>query len=400
MIQALYLHVPFCTSRCSYCDFDTEACHDDELMDAYTDALSLAVRRASKAGLLTGVKTIYIGGGTPSYLGARRLSSLVYMISVSIQLENVCEFTLEANPDSLDERMVKDLFALGVDRFSLGVQSFSDAELSALGRAHNAKAAERAIATVQERTDNLSIDLICGAPGQDLASWEASINRALELGVRHVSVYPLMLEEGTPLTRAVEAGEATVADEDLQADMMLAASRLLEQAGLSRYEVASYAAPGYEARHNEAYWTGVEYLGLGAGAASMLTPQDFAACADAGLFAEDAPVQVPADAARVRLGETHDVAAFCNSMGKMSFAPEFLDARKAALEDLMLGMRLVRGVPVGQVERASELEPRVPDAFAKLVDEGLVERKDDRFAPTQRGWLMGNEVFGEIWGLA
>ena len=117
MIEGLYLHIPFCAKRCAYCDFATEACHDDARMDAYVDGLSLAIRRASRKGLLGSIETIYLGGGTPSYLGTRRLNSLVYLISLSINLENVEEFTVEANPDSIDERMVKDLFALGVDRF-------------------------------------------------------------------------------------------------------------------------------------------------------------------------------------------------------------------------------------------------------------------------------------------
>lgn len=400
MIEALYLHIPFCAKRCAYCDFPTAACHDEALMDAYADALSLAVRRASKAGLLSGVKTIYIGGGTPSYFGSRRLNSLVYLLSLSIQLENVDEFTVEANPDSLDERMVKDLFALGVDRFSLGVQSFDDTELAALGRIHDAESARRAIAAIQQRCENVSVDLMCGIPGQDLASWEKSVARALELGARHVSIYPLMLEEGTPLSAAVDVGQVKVADEDLQADMMLAAERICGGAGLHRYEVASYALPGYEARHNEAYWTGREYLGIGAGAASMLSPEDFSACCDAGLFAENCSRAVPVDAARVRVGETADTKAFVDATGRMSFSIETLDAREAALEDLMLGMRLSHGVAADQVERASLLEPGVPGVFRKLGDEGLVELREGRFSPTERGWLMGNEVFGAIWGLA
>jgi oxygen-independent coproporphyrinogen-3 oxidase len=387
MIEALYLHIPFCIARCAYCDFATSACDDDARMDAYAEALCLQLRRASKNGLLAGVKTIYIGGGTPTHFGSRRLNSLVYTISLSVNLENVVEFTCEANPESLDTAMVADLFALGVNRFSIGAQSFDDAVLSGYGRVHSSEAIERAVACVKTRTENFSLDLICGGPGQDMLSWKSSLARSLELGAPHISVYPLMLEEGTPLEARVAAGECVVASEDMQADMMLAAQNRLEAAGMHRYEIASYALPGFESKHNSAYWTGVEYLGLGAGASSMLNAHD--ARVFGGL--EDVP-----EGSRVRLASLKDDRAYADSLGRPRFEVECLTPREAAIEDLMLGMRRSDGVAREQAQNVDE----ALSVFDDLAHKGLVTEEEGRFKPTERGWLMGNEIFAALWDLA
>lgn len=398
MIEALYLHIPFCVSRCSYCDFATSACDDEARMDAYVEALCLQLRRAAKAGLLGQVKTIYIGGGTPTHLGSRRLNTLVYTISLSVNLENVVEFTCEANPESIDERMVADLFSLGVNRFSIGAQSFDDAVLRGYGRIHDAAAIDAALAAVRTRTNNISLDLICGGPGQSMESWTRSVEHAIEADVPHVSIYPLTLEDGTPLARRVEAGECEVADDDLQADMMLDASELLEAAGFERYEVASYAKPGYPSHHNTAYWTGAEYLGLGAGASSMLSAETADCALEAGIFEIDCALTRPydADIARIRIATSSDDVAFAESLGCPRAEVELLSARESAVEDLMLGMRRSIGVSVEHV-RAVEGAPAV---FERLEALGLVRQREGRLVPTERGWLLGNEVYGAIWSLA
>ena len=431
MIEALYLHIPFCVSRCAYCDFATSACNDDARMDAYVDALCVQLRRAAKAGLLGQVKTIYIGGGTPTHLGSRRLNTLVYTISLSVNLENVVEFTCEANPESIDERMVADLFSLGVNRFSLGAQSFDDAVLAGYGRVHDAAAIDAALAAVRTRTGNVSLDLICGGPGQSMESWRQSLRHAIDADVAHVSIYPLLLEDDTLLARRVKAGECAIADDDLQADMMLAASELLEAAGFERYEVASYAKPGYQSLHNTAYWTGVEYLGLGAGASSMLSLENAERALEAGIFGfderggqwrsrSDSPELARErhrrsrlvrnslcastahlagegiDVARIRVTTSRDDEAFARSLGRPEAEIEVLGDYEAAVEDLMLGMRQSSGVPVEQA-RAVEGAPGV---FERLESLGLVCRRDGRLVPTKRGWLLGNEVYGAIWSLA
>lgn len=443
MIEALYLHIPFCVSRCSYCDFATSACDDEARMDAYVEALCLQLRRAAKAGLLGQVKTIYIGGGTPTHLGSRRLNTLVYTISLSVNLENVVEFTCEANPESIDERMVADLFSLGVNRFSIGAQSFDDAVLRGYGRIHDAAAIDAALTAVRTRTNSVSLDLICGGPGQSMESWTRSVEHAIDAGVPHVSIYPLTLEDGTPLARRAEAGECEVADDDLQADMMLAASELLEAACFERYEVASYAKPGFPSHHNTAYWTGAEYLGLGAGASSMLSAETAEQVIDAGLFdigddtsgeagwwrsRSDSPelarerhrrsrlvrrreaspvgnslcasttrlIQIGSDIARIRIATLSDDVAFAQSFGRPHVELDILNNYESAVEDLMLGMRRSIGVSVEDV-RAVEGAPAV---FERLEALGLVCQREGRLVPTERGWLLGNEVYGAIWSLA
>ena len=436
MIEALYLHIPFCVSRCAYCDFATSACADEQRMDAYVEALCLQLRRAAKAGLLGQVKTIYIGGGTPTHLGSRRLNTLVYTLSLSVNLENVVEFTCEANPESIDERMVADLFSLGVNRFSIGAQSFDDAVLAAYGRIHDAAAIDAALAAVRTRTNNISLDLICGGPGQSMESWTQDLRHAIDADVPHVSIYPLTLEDGTPLTRRVEAGECEVADEDTQTDMMLEAERMLTAAGFERYEVASYAKPGFPSHHNTAYWTGAEYLGLGAGASSMLSAETAERAIDAGLFdvgnddiaeeagwwrsRSDSPelarerhrrsrlvrnslcasttrlIQTGYDTARVRIAASSDDIAFARSLGRPHVELEILDEHESAVEDLMLGMR--RSIGVAR-ERVLAVEGALA-VFERLEALGLVREQGARFVPTQRGWLLGNEVYGAIWSLA
>ncbi len=417
-IGALYVHVPFCVKRCAYCDFATAACDDGAAMDAYVEALCLQLRRAVRAGLLGQVKTVYIGGGTPTHLGAARLSSLVSMLSFSLHMDAVEEFTVECNPESLTAPMVRDLFAAGVTRFSIGAQSFDDAELAAIGRAHSTADTRATVAAVRERTDNFSLDLMCGLPGQTPGSWEESLRAALDLHPAHMSVYPLSLEEGTPLSARVAAGELDVPGEDVQAAMMLGAEELCAKAGLVRYEVASYARPGCASRHNTAYWTGVEYLGLGAGAASMLSASDFAACVDAGLFAaagqesgageaggvrvkgeaggavrakgktDGARADTPgeggiaaagalgeAEAARVRVAADRGSAAFSARGGRAQVELEHLDARQALLEDVMLAFRRSAGLGEELRARALAAVPELEPTFTRLVELGLLEER-------------------------
>ena len=363
--KALYLHIPFCVKRCSYCDFATDAvAADSRRIDEYIEDLCIQIRRKAKEGELAVLDTVYIGGGTPSHIGMSRLSMLLYTLSLSMRLEPDVECSMEANPESLTDRMVSDVWALGVNRLSLGVQSFDDEVLHILGRAHDADKARRAVACAFERFDNVSVDLMCGIPGQSAESFEASLREAVELGVPHVSVYPLTIEPFTRFETMVHHGELEDPDDDVEAEHMQIAARVLQEAGYARYEVASYAKPGYECRHNIAYWTGVPYLGLGRAAATMTQN----------------------DARRMRMQD-----------GQVT---DDLDARQMASEDLMLGMRMSRGVSSELVERATTLIPRTPETLADLEARGLARWENGRFVPTELGWLCGNELYGELLDLA
>lgn len=363
--RALYLHIPFCVSKCAYCDFNSRACENtDPAIDRYVDNLVLDIRRASKEGLLAEIETVYLGGGTPSHIGIKRLSKLLYTLSVSMHLTPEIECTMEVNPESFNERMAKDLWALGVNRLSIGVQSFDDEVLKTLGRPHGAQDAVRAIQAAQCRFDNISIDLMCGTPGQSAESLRKSLNTAIDHGVKHVSVYPLTIEDHTLFGRMLDQGLMNDVDEDIEALHMKIAEDVLTNHGFVRYEVASYAKPGYESRHNRAYWTGLPYLGLGDGATSMRQTSDL----------------------RERLCDGEVV--------------EQLHADEAMAEDLMLGMRMSQGVSMEDLKIASVVFPHLPHLIEDLQELGLIEICEDRAKPTELGWLCGNELYGRFFDLA
>ena len=360
--KALYVHVPFCVKRCGYCDFTTHAVERDALViDEYVERVVLELRRASKEGKLAEVETAYLGGGTPSYIGPSRLSSLLYALSVSADLTREgLEFTMEANPESLDVRMVKDIWALGVNRLSIGVQSFDDAVLKVLGRAHDADGARRAVDAAHERFENVSVDLMCGIPGQTIESFEESVREAVTLGVTHVSVYPLSIEPHTPFYQQVLAELMRDTDDDEQAAHMERAAEFLEAAGFRRYEIASYARPGFECRHNIAYWTGVPYLGIGEGATTMTQNDEL----------------------RMRMTD--------------GYVTDDLNRAQMEAEDLMLGMRMAEGFSDARVAQATQYLEGASDALEELRSEGYLEHADGRWRPTNQGWLCGNDVFERL----
>lgn len=267
--RALYLHIPFCRAKCLYCDFDSRAltgCALEDAIGAYCEELSAQVDAHGNAGELSEVETVYVGGGTPSLLGGR-LVGLVDRVRANCE---PVEFTCEANPESFTLDLALALRAAGVTRISLGVQSLNASELKAIGRIHSAEQAMLAIAQAKTAGFSTSCDVMCGLPGQTLDTFAETLRSLVTLNPDHVSVYPLQLEDGTPLARMEEAGETEVPDEDFQAQCMDLAAEVLKEAGYERYEVASYARPGHRCRHNIAYWTGKSYLGLGRSAASML----------------------------------------------------------------------------------------------------------------------------------
>lgn len=379
--EHLYVHVPLCRTKCAYCDFFSVAEQDLPLsVDALTDALVNQTLAWGERGLaIRPLETLYIGGGTPSMLGSA-LAGLVDAIATHVGLATGAEVTVEANPDSLDDSLVALLAEAGVTRVSLGVQSFHDDVLRTLGRVHDATQAMHAARAVRDWNLALSIDLMCGIPGQSMGSWLASVEHAIATGAEHVSVYPLSLESGTPLAAEMLLGRFAEPDPDIAADMMIAGSEVLSREGFARYEVANYAKPGAQSRHNTAYWTGREYLGVGPGAHGMLTAST----------ARAAGFIVPEDAARVRYAIACDLQAGLQPVSRVDV--ETLTAEEAAREDVMLGLRLTHGVDVALVERAG-----VGAVLERLARTGLVERCGERWRLTEGGWLLGNEVFGDVW---
>lgn len=408
-VTALYVHVPFCAQKCRYCDFDSRSfspCDLDASLDAYFEQLYARLDAFGKARAFDQIRTVYVGGGTPSLAGER-------LVELARRIRASCapvEFTCEANPESLTAELAAALAKVGVTRISLGVQTLDNAELTAIGRIHDADRVLAAITTVKDAGLDVSCDLMCGLPGQTAVSWQRTLDGVLAAAPHHVSVYPLTLEEGTPLYRMACRDESLEPDEDFQAACMDVARELLGAAGYHPYEVASYALDGHECAHNIAYWTGRGYLGLGRSAAGMLDAEDFDRLT--GLFPG---VSSRGDSYRVRLVQRDDDAT--------AFEAEYLSQREAAAEDLMLACRMTRGIASDLLLRAACVIPAdelaaacdralelglatwVPETLG--VHEGPFTSADvvaghvrARLAPTHLGWLDGNVLFELFWDLA
>ena len=267
-MAGVYVHIPFCASRCSYCDFFSTL-RLDEVGHDYVEAL-IAEARLRKAELNgKPVKTLYMGGGTPSQLPLPLLARLIDGLKATLDLNAVQEFTLEANPDDVTPEWSAAVRALGVNRVSMGVQSFQDAVLRLVGRRHTARQAIDAVASLRHAgIDNISIDLIYGLPGQRLETWAESVRQAVDLRPQHISAYGLTYEPGTRLWQQRECGEVVEASEDQYLDMYRILVGLLQTAGYEHYEISNFALPGYRSRHNSSYWNETPYLGLGAAAHS------------------------------------------------------------------------------------------------------------------------------------
>ncbi|MHB8761704.1 MAG: radical SAM family heme chaperone HemW [Coriobacteriia bacterium] len=378
----LYVHVPLCRSRCAYCGFYSAATCSSPIPE---QDVALGLIRQAEAWLrrdlpAAALDTLYIGGGTPTVLGGG-LPLLVASVARSFGLAEDAEVTVEANPDSLDARLVRMLPPAGVTRVSLGVQSFDDEELRALKRPHDAGQAKCCAGEVLSAGLELSVDLMCGIPGQTQESWERSLGCAIGLGCGHVSVYPLSLEEGTQLADQVEAGHVVLPTDEEVASMLEYAAVALASAGLARYEVASFAHSGRESRHNTAYWTGAEYLGVGPSAHGMLSIRTAEALGVA---------KATNRTARVRYSVPADVCEGLESDPPLEL--EHLRADEVLREDAMLGMRMAVGITDELAAMAG-----ATDALSGLEGDELVVHAEGRWTMSPSGWLLGNEVFGRIW---
>lgn len=400
---ALYLHIPFCAQKCFYCDFSSWSTRqDDNRMKDYVNALKHQLDEAAQLGLLSATKTVYMGGGTPSLLG----QDAVDLAQHTSAIVNPAEFSIEANPDSLSDDLLASLATGGVTRVSLGVQSFNDNELKSLGRVHSAELANDRVLAAKERGYDVSVDLMCAIPEQTERSWEYSLSRFVSLGVDHVSVYPLTIEDGTALAKQTQDKDTPWNAYDVQADRMQAASKALQAAGFVRYEVASYARNQKSCKHNKMYWTGESYLGLGTSAASMLTAPEYDMLAEQNT---SLPTR-PQDAARARLVVLDSPRKIAEgaSLFSTEFDVEFLTHREAVAEDLMLHARLREPISPALLTE-SELvfgASRLQDVFDTCVRDGLLDRVEadvlngaKTYRPTEKGWLLGNELYGRLWDL-
>ena len=370
----IYIHIPFCRSKCDYCDFYSLAGREDQ-MDRYQKALLAHLKETAPLAQGYPVDSIYFGGGTPSYYGAKRIRELLTHLHKLFQVDRDAEVTVECNPDSTDYKLLRTLRKAGVNRISLGMQSADGEELQRIHRIHTPHQTDQAVEAARKaKFANVSLDLIYGLPGQTMDSWKATVEHALSLIPQHLSCYGLKVEEGTPLARRVAEGEV-LPDEDQQADLYLWTVGRLERAGLPQYEISNFAKPGYESRHNLRYWLTRPYIGFGPGAHS--------------------------DFGGRRYSFVRDLDAYIRGVlegGDIIDASELIPQRERCGEYLMLRLRTTRGVD-GQEYRNDYFMDFAPleARLREFAAQGWAEQTGEgRWRFTPRGFLVSNQLIGDL----
>jgi len=367
----LYVHIPFCSSRCSYCDFAT-GLYQGELAERYVRALLQEIRSSAYAG--QHVDTIFFGGGTPSLLSASQLERILTALFEQFQVEAAAEITIEINPGSATPEKLRDFRRLGINRASFGAQTFDDGELAKLGRSHTSTDALRTFADLRNTGfENVSFDLIAGLPGQTLDGWERNVKQALDLQPEHLSFYLLEVHAGTPLAEHIRRGLQPVPDDDLAGLMY---RRMLEQscdAGYEHYEISNLCRPGFHSRHNVKYWTAEPYYGFGCSAHSY-------------------------DGSTRRWSNHREVLNYVELVesGVSPVVDEHdLSESDVRAEALFLGMRLMRGIDVQQYREMFGVDLRDEHAadLDRFCKAGLLEFDGDLIRLTRTGALLSNEVF-------
>ena len=389
---ALYVHIPFCETKCPYCDFNTYTAIEP-LIPSYCDALCREIAMWGDALGRPALSSVFFGGGTPSYLPAERIEQVMAAVSSAFRVRPDAEITLESNPGDLCERKLTAYLSCGVNRLSIGVQTFDDGLLRLLGRRHSAQEAADAYAlAVYAGFDNVSIDLMYGLPHQTLDHWRSTLERTCELAPPHVSMYCLTLEDGTPMQHWVADGTLPDPDADLAADMYLLAQEAMARLDYRHYEISNWAVEGRESAHNLAYWLNQPYIGVGPGAHSH-----YASCRFSNIRSPREYVRrLNGDSAAAWRPDRLDSVALASM--PVVHEVETIDRRLAMAETLMMGLRLDRGVEDSEFERKFGETPRsaYSEAVAELAEHGLLSAGGGRLRLTQRGRMLGNEVFSRF----
>lgn len=365
-LKGLYIHIPFCVKKCPYCDFFSIEARSPEIISEYISALIKEIGFNKER--LPRVRTVYIGGGTPSILNPDQFTFLMDNLWKYLIPSRIIEFTVEANPGTVDRQKLRILKEHGVTRISLGVQSFKERELRLLGRSHSLRDVLQAIEEINALNLDLSIDLIYGLPFQNLDDWVQNLAQAIEIDPGHVSAYELTVEEGTPFCLEISSGRIQKpSDEDI-VRMYEYAVHYLKEKGYIHYEVSNFARPGRECLHNINYWKRGEYIGLGAGAHSFFEG--------------------------IRRENFNDLMAYINSvnLGRLPYKK----VSKLSLEDefmelVMLGLRMKEGISIDEISCKVFKERFISNAVP-LIEEDLLERAGDVIRPTLKGLIFLNEV--------
>ena len=390
---SLYVHIPFCLTKCPYCDFNTYQGIEGQIPD-YLDAVVAEIGAWSVALGRPAVNTVFLGGGTPSYLPDGGVARILDAVADGFGIRPAAEITAECNPNDLSEARCAGLLAAGVNRISIGVQSMDNGLLALLGRRHDAAEAVAALERCRRAGfDNINLDLMYGLPQQTAAQWRDTMAQTLALAPEHLSLYALTLEEGTPLRRWVEQGRLPEPDPDVAADLYDYARSALAGAGYQHYEISNWSQPGRAAQHNLAYWRNLQWLGVGPGAHSALAgcrfwtvrgPRDYARRAGEWLrMAKASGAWDAVTPSRIRQVPTVDDI-------------EEIDAATAAAETMFLGLRLLDGMDLGAAsERIGiDLRERYRQELDELTAAGLVVwAADGRLRLAEQAYLIANQVF-------
>lgn len=368
--QAVYVHIPFCVHKCAYCDFASYQIYNDHIMTDYARRLVEEISAWTPALPVSPTATVYFGGGTPSVLPLEDLAAIVTAMKERGFWQHPAEATLEANPGTVDRERLRFYRQLGFDRLSLGIQSFQPEELAAMGRIHTAEQAEEAIALAREAGfRRISGDLIYGYPGQTVETVRDSLERLLDTGVDHVSVYGLTVEEGTLLAKQVREGKALLPSEDASGTMYDFLMEALPQAGYHRYEISNFARPGQESRHNQVYWHYDPYMAFGT-----------AACRFDGKIRETNPR---------------------NLQAYLQGAPperEILTCEDRRAELVFMNLRTVKGLSLEEFTQrtAEDFFHIYEKGFTHCRKQGWITREGNRIRLTEQGMRYGNLAFEEF----
>ena len=370
----IYVHIPFCRSKCRYCDFYSVTTRETRVMDRYMDAVCRHIREAGQRAPEYVVDTVYFGGGTPSLLGPEGLAQILSEIRRSFDVSNAAEITFEANPDSINDRLLKRLRSEGFNRVSLGVQCDDDEILEKLGRPHTYAQAVEAVQRIRKAGyRNLSLDLMYGLPGQTVEDWVRTLENVLRLAPEHISCYGLTLEEGTPLYEL--RASCDLADDDTQAAMYMETVRVLKKHNYRQYEISNFCRSGKVSRHNMKYWTGGAYLGFGPDASSDFGGKRFTAVRDLQEYTEG-----------------------IHSGGQVLREVQEIPERERAGECLITRLRTVSGID----PKAYERQYRLPFAplereFLRLQERGFAQKTfDGRWHLTPEGFLISNDILSRL----
>jgi oxygen-independent coproporphyrinogen-3 oxidase len=367
----LYIHFPFCRRKCFYCDFHSVAGRDD-WMRPYIDALCAEARRASPALKNISIDTVYLGGGTPTLFPPEDIFKVLQTCHESFHIAPDAEISIEANPATVDADSLAQLRNAGINRISIGAQSFSDALLGTLGRIHQSGDIHAAVRSAAGAGfDNINIDLIYGIPGQTMDDWRDTLEKAISLPITHISAYALKIEPGTPFYARRQTGTLALPGEDAELAMQDAAIEALAAAGFDRYEISNYAKPGYACRHNLHYWRYDAYLALGSGACGRLGP--------------------------VRYTGAEDITGYIGLVGAglPAFSRrEILAPDTQVREAVMMGLRLTEGISYQDFSErfGVDLRERYGDAISRLCGQGLGVSDSAGFRLTKRGMDVQNQA--------